>query len=343
MDEKTCNMSEPNPPYRVNLVSDAPAEVDAFGPHQRLANAIVDLIQREDGGRTIALEGGWGSGKSTVVNLVRKKLGELGAKENYSFILFDAWAHEGDPLRRTFLETLIKHFLKINWVKKSDWNRKIRDWEEKLEELARRKKITKQKRLPDFGIPEYIFALTLLLVPIGLVVFNVGLSEPRQIDEVKLGLALVSSPLWLFVLYFIGWWLWTRFKKRQDPDITKFIREAGGLLTQNGEAQNTLTLTIEAPEPTSVEFEDIFRELMQEALGHTKQTNRKFVLALDNLDRIASKDALSILSALQTFLQQKEHQQPEWFSRLYVDSIGNKGVGKRIAEKRAGRHAAVSG
>src|SRR5262245_5937401 len=86
------------------LIPDIPASEDEFGVHENIANSIVDLVMTEDGGRTVSIEGKWGSGKSTIINLIRKKFSDNPTKLVF---LFDAWTHQGDPLRRTFLETLI--------------------------------------------------------------------------------------------------------------------------------------------------------------------------------------------------------------------------------------------
>ena len=95
------------------LLDDAPSNIDAFGAHQRIANALSDLIQHEEGGKTIALTGSWGSGKSTVVRLLSSALSETSANEGTAKVfVFDAWAHQGDPLRRTFLEHLIDFFVR---------------------------------------------------------------------------------------------------------------------------------------------------------------------------------------------------------------------------------------
>ena len=85
------------------LLTDLPADKDAFGAHERVARAIADVVRTEDGGRTIGLEGGWGAGKSTVVKLLEQ---ELAGDADSAAWIFDAWAHEGDPLRRSFLEGL---------------------------------------------------------------------------------------------------------------------------------------------------------------------------------------------------------------------------------------------
>src|SRR6266566_6074920 len=86
----------------VILLPDVPASEDAFGPHKRIAKAIHELITREEGARAIALVGTWGGGKSTVINLLKQE-----ADQYLAVFIFDAWAHESDPLRRTFLERLI--------------------------------------------------------------------------------------------------------------------------------------------------------------------------------------------------------------------------------------------
>ena len=48
------------------LLDDLPADRDEFGSHQRVANAIAELVRNEEGGKAIALIGPWGSGKSTT-------------------------------------------------------------------------------------------------------------------------------------------------------------------------------------------------------------------------------------------------------------------------------------
>ena len=84
-----------------HLLPDHPAQTDAFGSHDRVASGIADLVSSGDGGKSIALTGSWGSGKSTVVELLKLK------DSPTKIFVFNAWTHEGDPLRRTFLEQLI--------------------------------------------------------------------------------------------------------------------------------------------------------------------------------------------------------------------------------------------
>ncbi|MCK4546130.1 MAG: hypothetical protein KAW17_01700 [Candidatus Eisenbacteria sp.] len=113
-----------------NLISDVPASKDEFGSHDRIAKAIVQLLRTESGGKTIGLQGTWGSGKSTVVNLVKEELDRDREKKQgeVAVVIVDAWAHQGDPLRRTFLERVIDG---LDWIKDKE------KWQQSLNKISR--------------------------------------------------------------------------------------------------------------------------------------------------------------------------------------------------------------
>ncbi len=96
----------------VVLLSDDPSDADEFSAkaHENVAAAIARLVTSETPGKVIGLEGPWGSGKSTIVRLLSARLRtpqDTSAASETHAVIFDAWAHEGDPLRRTFLEAII--------------------------------------------------------------------------------------------------------------------------------------------------------------------------------------------------------------------------------------------
>ena len=74
--------------------------------------------------------------------------------------------------------------------------------------------------------------------------------------------------------------------------------------------------TVETGDPTSVEFEATFKELMHEALG--KQQGRRLILVIDNLDRLSPAQSLTIWSTLQTFLQSLDYRDQPWRTFLWV-------------------------
>jgi hypothetical protein len=285
------------------LLPDTPAQEDAFGSHERVATAIAYLINSEEGGKTIGLEGGWGSGKSTIINLMRKNLSN---SPDILTVLFDAWAHQGDPLRRTFLETLINGFQ----TKEQKWVNEIK-WDRKKDELANRRKIEEKKTFPQIRKWGKLLIIFSLLVPLGLVFLSAGVNKGIyfSIDgslnwEFLLGFLLSTAPLWLLIyLNYIQ-----RNKTGSQSD------DLFALLFQKT-ITDIRTETIESPEPTSLEFETLFVELMQEALN---ASNRKVVIVLDNLDRVDAQEALSILSTLQTFIEHKADCDLNWLSRVWI-------------------------
>src|SRR5688572_22888599 len=95
-----------NQKYRFNFISEAAADQDLLSDkvHQSTADTIYNLIENSDRAITIALDGEFGSGKSTVIKLLKQKY----KFKKTLFYIFDAWAHEGDPLRKIFLEKLIR-------------------------------------------------------------------------------------------------------------------------------------------------------------------------------------------------------------------------------------------
>ena len=80
----------------------------------------------------------------------------------------------------------------------------------------------------------------------------------------------------------------------------------------NKQRETTKTTTIETPEPTSVEFQSWFREAAAEALTG----NRRILVVVDNLDRVAPDDALKLWSAMRTFVDLSGIASPAWMSNL---------------------------
>jgi Cdc6-like AAA superfamily ATPase len=288
-EEKVC---------RTVILTDEPEEIDAFsGPHQRVAHAIAKLIQPKDAeGIAIGIEGSWGSGKSTVARLLTKQLSD----PNIAVVPFDAWAHEGDPLRRTFLETIIKKFQYLKWVDETEWKKGA-------DELANRREVVTTKDNLTVTTWGKVIAFTLLLVPLGGSFIGAAVREPFTFESgplavkvfvlLSIGLILSFCPLIVFLL-----------KYKKNPDLLS-------LLFNKGVSEKT-TETSKTVDPTSIEFEESFNRLLEDAIADKK--DRRVVLILDNLDRVDAKDALSIWSTLQTFFQHKGSDRPDWHKRLWL-------------------------
>ena len=93
---------------------------------------------------------------------------------------------------------------------------------------------------------------------------------------------------------------------RKFPDDWAFIA--------NHTTTDAKTETFESPTPTSVEFEDTFERVMEEAL---RKKARRIVIVLDNLDRVEREAALAVWATLQVFFQQRQLQRG-WFDHVWV-------------------------
>lgn len=92
--------------FKFTLLPDKPLSADQksdvrFG-HNQIAETITQLINRAAPPFTIGLFGKWGSGKSTIISLVKDQL----KNDDIKSIVFDAWKYEDDSLRRQLLITL---------------------------------------------------------------------------------------------------------------------------------------------------------------------------------------------------------------------------------------------
>lgn len=282
------------------LLPDQVATEDAF-QHKAIALAIADMVLHEDGGGAIALTGAWGSGKSTVVRFLEAELNES-EPHTWTFI-FDAWAHQGDPLRRTFLEKLIR------WCNDQNprWITHPKKWDNTIEELARRKETTNSKISPNLTILGAIGAIFLLLVPTALQMYLKNTYAEHRSWDIT-GFVLSLLPAILATLVFIYWFV-TQFweKKEERRPIPSFISK--------GTVSDTTSETNKTADPTSVEFEKHYCDLLTEAMAGN---HRRLVIVIDNLDRIAHNDARSIWATLRVFFDPSVDQSAGWHKRVWV-------------------------
>ena len=306
-----------------SFLNDDPTEQDYLaengdvGPHKRVAIALAGIVKssEDEGGKLIGLQGRWGEGKTSVIRMLEKELAS--EKVRISVFSFDAWAHEGDPLRRTFLESLIRHFQSNTkkWINNDKWNGKI-------EKLANRKIDTQTITSNKVTILGKIFALSILFVPLGVAFLretfqDVTFSWGGTIHVAFMfGLIFFILPFGVLVGNLLLVMIKISISGETDSTEVKNIKSKSWAFLTGEYIQSSTQNTSQTPEPTSIEFEEHFRALMSEALGENSQ--RKIVIVLDNLDRIDQKDALSIWSTLQTFLQYRGRKSDKWFLNIWI-------------------------
>ena len=292
-----------NNKYEYKLLREEVASQDAFSQktHERIADSIVSLIENEKGGTTIGLEGSWGSGKSTVISLMTAKLSDA------KVFIFDAWAHEGDCLRRVFLEFLLTHITSLVCTKHLKGNCKW--YQDKQKIIDRRLKITETRSHSSPTWMGILLAFTLFLSAIASSLDNVLKKIFYTEDTFFIIYFLLLSPVILALcnaLRLIG-----KGEKVFSATSWSFIKSDA--------KDETINEVSEEEERSSIEFERFFTEIIERV--SQDNPDEKFVFAIDNLDRVAPQDALTLWSTLQTFFQKRSHnlhEAKDWFERLWV-------------------------
>lgn len=110
---------------KVKFLPDQPLRFDEitqakFG-HEGIAETVKNIVLTCPTPFTIGLFGRWGTGKSTITNLLQGKLEGGGV----IVVNFDVWKYEKDSLRRTFLQSVVdvfkeKHILEKDYTLEKD-------------------------------------------------------------------------------------------------------------------------------------------------------------------------------------------------------------------------------
>lgn len=285
-------------PY--TFLRDEVAAADAFGSHQRIAEAIAASIIQNPTLRVVGLLGPWGSGKSTVIGFLGKELNK--SIETHVFT-YDAWLHQADPPRRSFLESFINFLVQNKLTEKGKWT-------ERVDQLNGRIQDTEVTKTPQLTIAGRVILTTLLAVPLGSgLVLKAAVGSALR-PEVSLfwqfvaGVALLALPLITAIGVYL-WWrpTWKILEKRfwAGANWTHHrgdrSREAIFSLFLSRQTQTTKDRITKDPEPTSIEFQRTFRELMASVVD----LRHRFLVVIDNLDRLPEMEAIVLWSTIRSF------------------------------------------
>ena len=297
-------MSNKNRWEGFRLLHEEVAVKDLFShqPHQKVADSLADLIKNDEVGATIGIEGSWGGGKSTVLNLFRKAL-----TVKAFFVLFDAWAHEERCIRRVFLETVIGTAIKAidSGELKGDIKKRLVEIGDIIAGRKNSHTITSTRKPTWTGLlavlVSFFVAIEVALVSIcktdqgidwpvmwtilGILAGIIVVIAIRAVCLMRSGKSLKAAETWALV------------EATAKEEIKKEVSED--------------------EERTSIEFEKYFSEVME--LINSYNPDFKIIIAIDNLDRIEGSKSLALWSTLQTFLQKRsEEVQEYWFKKLWV-------------------------
>lgn len=272
---------------------------------KRLSNAIAEHITSTDSRETnnnipriIGLKGEWGVGKSNVIRQLQEN---EKIKSDYYIFEYDAWGHQEDLQRRSFLETLTERLLNDekynNYLSKDE--KVVKSWEtgnnitwkEKLNELLARKRITHNKSIPVFNGGALWTALFLSLTPISTFIAE-RLEAQKIVTSIPLLGLIAFCPI---LLGLIVWGITCIFNKD--------ARSWGYLLKISKDITTSVKNfeTINEEEPSVAKFSRWMNDLSNYI---SKQKKPKLIIVYDNMDRLPADKVKELWSSIHTFFSE---------------------------------------
>ncbi|WP_417447830.1 P-loop NTPase fold protein [Idiomarina abyssalis] len=291
-------------PFSFRVLNESVADEDLLRhqTHENIASTVEKIIKREKEGFTIGLEGQWGSGKSTIVNILKKKLTDN--SEDTLFFIFDTWAHEGDSLRKGFLKSFIKEAEdNSKLVTSEDLNTGDSEKVSLFKELkeTNQDSVTETISSSSPSVWGLLLSLSLILLPSSAsLISNVDFSNVSRTISTELpvnwklvaGIAALISSLSFLTVYII----------KAISGKTSLLRSDVNQVTTENTFQNG--------ERNSSDFEEIFSETVKKLLGKDKPY-KKIIIVIDNIDRLEHAHVRLVWSTLQTFFQHRSESNTE--------------------------------
>ena len=283
-------MEESNYP---RYIDNKPIGKDQFEgkSHERISTSIAGHIKDNNNSlRVIGIEGEWGSGKSNIIELLRKQL-----KDSHYIYVYDAWGHQEDSQRRAFLEELTEELIQEEILSEKTiyediaGNKEEITWKEKIKFLLARKRETNKKIIPKISIGIVIIGIVLILTPIFTLVADI-LFDENTIWWKKILLPL--SPIVLSVIAYIL----TSAKNKKWVNISELF-----FIFKGKELENTTYEIFSDLEPSVKEFKDWIKSISKGL------SNINLIIVFDNMDRLPPEKVKEIWSSIHTFFAEEEY------------------------------------
>ncbi len=253
-----------------------PCGKDLFesGSQKRTAESIVSHIKEgADTLKLIGLDGEYGSGKSNVISIIKSEL-----KGTHHVFVYEAWSHQEDLQRRSFLEELTNDLEQHKLFKSGKWA-------EKLKSLLAKKKETKTITVPRLSPSIIISFFVVVLLPVAKVISDAATSEGTK-------LWIAGSP---FILGLIVWLIGACID-REKFNLANLL-----YIYKDKDLQSTVNETIAEKEPSVTEFRKWMDEL-------SRDLNKDAIIVFDNMDRLPPEKVQILWSLVHTFFSERHYK-----------------------------------
>lgn len=280
-----------------HFLQNVPCGEDLFEgkSHKTIAENIKKLIMSNDTCRVIGIDGGWGSGKSNLIKLVKKQLEEdTDPKGKYHIFEYDAWGFQTDFQRRSILENLtsfiVKEFPGLDKKK----------WEGRLYKLLSRKRSAGAKTVKELSAVSKVASVLSIFSPLFFMLLTL-LNSSTTIYVVYSILFVIV----LFVTYRLQ--VSNMIKYGQDTSFKNVLHELFfSYLDYKGEETLEEILkyeTIYEEEPSSRDFKTWINDINKDL----SNINHNLILVFDNMDRLPKKKVQELWASIHTFFAEETY------------------------------------
>jgi len=266
-----------NTEAKKRFLSDAPASKDNLGSCKKTAESLLSFVLESEGIRPpviIGLFGPWGSGKSTVLNLLEDKAEQ---SDEVISIQIDAWKKSKESFLRDFLRVVTSNL----YEKRLITDEKKKNLIEKITKKQVDQTTTWELKSYVKRILIYVVVSFAILVPSVWAIFY----WMQRHDLITLA---TFPPGWVFQFALAG--------------MVTFIVH---LIITEGKVQNGST-----SEPTDMSDPFRFREIFSELIGFVSATQKMLCVSIDNLDRCDPDEAIEIMRRIKTFMVDDKDKPP---------------------------------
>ena len=296
------------------LLKGEPSTTDKFsgGGHERTARSLSAAINSFRGeNRSIGLEGAWGSGKSTIVEIANKHLQGNQDGFKYHIFTFDLWANQTGHFKRAFLESFITWAIDRFPSKKQSLLNKLGDVR------SRKSKVVSShyRKISLFGMA-VIFLL--YLTPVIYAWLTPSAFEDGGLKVFGLttisGSTLAQFALILFTGLFV---VHALMKMPRQGDLSQRMTEglSRSFSLFNKESDQTHTeQEVRDEDPTQYEFARLFRSIV----GLLQDDRNTLVVVFDNIDRLPQAHVAETWAEVRAAINCENYERQQYSSVVSI-------------------------
>lgn len=276
----------------MKLLSNAPLGEDLFeGKSQEIiADAIVEQLEQNANQRDpdlhhqmIGIEGSWGSGKSNLVEIVKKKLTEKNQKTTFHFFTYDVWGHQEDLQRKAILEELVNDLVENKIVATSTKKNNERNWKECVKNITGTFTETTRRQISNISL---VFSLCTLALFSNPFLNAINIEKFKYGTEIKQWFPLVLVFLALLISI-IG--------KGLKRGIIEFIYSYKGKSLESTERE-----FVHEKNPSVFDFRNLLHDISNALIG------KHLIIFFDNMDRLPKQKVERLWSSIHTFFAENQ-------------------------------------